>query len=615
MFLEGKSATGYHRRFVARLDVTPSTASSTPLSQRLFPALKWWSRVDAATLRADALAGLIGAIVVLPQGLAFATLAGLPPEYGLYCAMVPTLVAALFGSSLHTVAGPTNPVSLMVFAVLSPLAMPTTPHYVELALTLALMSGAIMLALGLLGFGSLVNFMSSSVVVGFTAALGVFIFASQLGNFLGIVSPPEATFTALLAGTLSRLGETQPWVLLVAAATLAVGALSHRVVPKIPPMLTAMVLGSVAAFFLNQALGAEHTGLRTLGPVPGALPPLSHPDVSFATLQTLLPGAVAVALVSLTQALSIAHAIALKSGQRLDNNQEFIAQGLANVAAAFFSGFPTSASANRCGINYDAGAKTPMAAVFAALLLVLVLLAVAPLVAYLPIAVVAGLLFLVAWNLIDLPRIRRILATSRGESAVVVVTFFATLVLDLEFAILVGVLVSLVLYLNRTSHPILRSLVPDPRHTERKMTEVEDSLVECPQLKILRIEGSIYFGAVGHVRRHLDTLREASPAQKHLLLMSKSINTVDMAGAELLVEEARRRRANGGQLYFYSLRKPVEELLERGGYMAEIGREHVFRGKREAIGGVFTRLDRSICATCRARIFEECASVPMPEDA
>jgi sulfate permease, SulP family len=594
--------------------VTPSTASAAPLAQRLLPMLKWWPQVGTATLKADALAGLIGAIVVLPQGVAFATLAGLPPEYGLYCAMVPTLVAALFGSSLHTVAGPTNPLSLMVFAVLSPLAMPMTPHYIELALTLALMSGVIMLALGLLRFGALVNFMSSSVVVGFTAALAVFIFISQLGNFLGIVSPPGA-FVDLLTGTFKRLGEAQPLVALVATATVAIGVLSHRVLPKIPPMLAAMVLGSVAAFFLNQALGAERTGLRTLGPLPGALPPLSFPDVSVATLQSLLPGAVAVALVSLTQALSVAHAIALKSGQRLDNNQEFIAQGLANVAAAFSSGFPTSASANRCGINYAAGARTPMAAMFAALLLVLVLLAVAPLVAYLPIAVIAGVLFLVAWNLIDLPRIRKILTTSRGESAVLAVTFFATLLLDLEFAILVGVLTSLVLYLNRTSHPIMRSLVPDPRHTERKMTEVEDSLVECPQLKILRIEGSIYFGAVGHVERHLDTLREHSPGQKHLLLMSKSINTVDMAGADLLVEEARQRRAQGGQLYFYSLRKPVEELLERGGYMAEIGRENVFRGKREAIGGVFTRLDRSICATCRARIFSECASVPEPKDA
>ncbi len=594
--------------------VRPSSAPSSPFAQRLLPFLRWWPLVDRSTLKSDALAGLIGAVVVLPQGIAFATLAGLPPEYGLYCAMVPTVVAALFGSSLHTVSGPTNPVSLMVFAALSPLAVPMTPHYVELALTLALMSGLIMLALGLLRFGALVNFVSSTVIVGFTAALGVYIVASQLGNFLGIASAP-GSIPAMLGDTLRQLGDTRPWVALVAAVTLAVGALSGRVLRRIPPMLVAMVLGSVLAFALNRALGGERTGLRTLGTIPGAFPPLSVPDLSPATLRSLLGSALAVAMVALTQALSIAHAVALRSGQRLDNNQEFVAQGLANVTAAFFSGFPTSVSANRCGLNYDAGARTPLAAIFSALLLVALVLALAPLLAYLPVAVIAGLLFLVAWNLVDVPRIRKIVATSRGESAVLAVTFAATLVLDLEFAILVGVLVSLVLFLNRSSHPIMRSLVPDPRHSGRKMTEIEDSLVECPQLKILRIEGSIYFGAIDHVRRHLDTLREKSPGQKHLLLMSKSINFVDLAGAELLASEARARREAGGELYFYSLRRPVEELFERGGYAETIGRENIFRGKREAIGGVFTRLDQSICRRCRARIFEECASVPGPLEA
>jgi len=202
--------------------------------------------------------------------------------------MVPTVVAALFGSSLHTVAGPTNPLSLMVLATLSPLATPGTPHYAEIALTLALMSGVIMVAMGVLGLGALVNFMSSTVVVGFTAAVGVLIFASQLPNFLGIAGTPAAHFTDLVAGTFSRLGDAHPWVVLVAAATLAVGIGSRRLLPKIPPLLVAMLLGSVFAFVLNQMLGAERTGLRTLGPLRGVLPPLSLPDLSPGTLQSLL---------------------------------------------------------------------------------------------------------------------------------------------------------------------------------------------------------------------------------------------------------------------------------------------------------------------------------------
>jgi len=582
--------------------------------ERLFPFLKWWPRVDPATLRADALAGLIGAIVVLPQGVAFATLAGLPPEFGLYCAMVPAIVAALFGSSLHAMSGPTNAVSLVVFASLSPLALPGTPRYVELALTLALMSGVIMIALGALKLGSLFKFMSSTVVVGFTAAIGVLIFASQLGNFLGIRTPPASGFTDLMLGVLAGLGDARAWVFVVAVATLAAGVASRRLFPRFPAMLSATILGGILAFLIDRWLGPERSGLRFLGALPRALPPFSMPDLTPGTLKELLGAAIAVSLIALTQTISITHSIALKSGQRLNHNQEFIGQGLANISAAFFSGFPTSASVNRCGVNYDAGARTPLSSVFAAVLLVVVLVGVAPLAAHLPMAVVAGLLFTVAWRLIDLARIRTILAASRSESAVLAVTFFATLLLDLELAVLVGVAASLGLYLNRTSHPIMRTLVPDPRHSQRKMTEIEDSLVECPQLKILRIEGSIYFGAVGHVEHHFDTLRELCAAQKHLLLMSKSINFVDLAGADLLVAEARRRREAGGGLYFYSLRKPVEELFERGGGIAEIGRENIFSGKREAIAGVFERLDRSICATCRARIFEECASVPKPGD-
>ena len=595
--------------------MTSSTGSGITLARRVLPFLKWWPSVNAATLKADAFAGLVGAIVVLPQGVAFAALAGMPPEYGLYCAMVPAIVAALFGSSLHAMSGPTNAVSLVVFAALSPLAVPGTAQCIQLALTLALMSGVLMIAMGALRLGSLFKFMSNTVVVGFTAAIGVLILATQLGNFLGIHNPPASGFTALAFGTLERLGDARPWVVVVAAGTLAFGILSRRFAPRVPAMLTATVLGSLLAVGLSEWLGDERTGLQFLGALPRGLPPLSMPDLSPETLRSLLGSTIAVSMVALMQAISITRAIALKSGQRLDVNQEFVGQGLANISAAFFSGFSTSASVNRCGVNYDAGARTPLSSVFSAVLLVVVLLAIAPLAAHLPVAVVAGVLFLVAWGLIDIVRIRAIVAASRSESLVLGVTFVATLLLDLEFAMLIGIAASLGMYLNRTSHPIMRSLVPDPRHSQRKLAEVEDGLLECPQLKIMRVEGSIYFGAADHVKRHFETLRERSPGQRHLLLMSKSINFVDMAGAEVLVEEARQRRAGGGGLYFYSLRKPVEEIFERGGHIAEIGRDNLFRGKREAIGGVFGKLDRSICARCRARIFEECLALPEPKDA
>jgi SulP family sulfate permease len=588
--------------------------SSAPerLSSRLLPFLRWWPLVTRATLRADVLAGLIGAIVVLPQGVAFATLAGLPPQYGLYAAMVPTVIAALWGSSLHAVTGPTNAVSLVVFATVAPLAAPGSPEYVGLVLTLAFMSGCIMLALGLARLGVLVNFISHTVVVGFTAGAGMLIVASQLATFFGIAIPRGASFLQTLASFARHVPDIQPFVLLVGGVTLGSGLLARRFLPKLPYMLVAMAVGAATAYALNATLGEARTGIRTLGALPSAIPQLSHPQFSLDAARSLLGIALAVTLLGLTEAVSIARAIALKSGQRIDGNQEFVGQGLANIAASFFSGYPASASFNRSGLNYEAGARTPLAAVFAAVLLGAIVLAVAPLVAYLPLAAMAAILFLVAWGLFDFAAMRGIARTSRSETAVLAVTFAATLLLNLELAILAGVALSLVVYLARTSRPHMRTVLPDPAHPARKFTEYAPGMKECPQAKLLRVEGSIYFGAVDHVAGHLDTLRSHAPEQKHLVLMAKSINFVDVAGTELLAHEAAQRRAAGGCLYFSGMRQSVRAALDRGGRITEIGPENVFASKREMIAGVFARLDRSVCATCTARIFEECARLPPP---
>ncbi len=284
------------------------------------------------------------------------------------------------------------------------------------------------------------------------------------------------------------------------------------------------------------------------------------------------------------------------------------------MSASLFSGYPVSASFNRTGINYEAGARTPLAAASSAVFLVLVLFGIGPLLAHLPVASMAAILFLVAWGLFDFGAIRTILHTSRSEAAVLLFTFAATLLMNLEVAILVGVTLSLLVYLNRTSRPQMRSLVPDPRHAERRFAPVADGLAECPQLKILSVEGSIYFGAVDHVESHMDTLREVASAQKHLLLVAPNINFIDLAGAETLVNEARKRRLEAGRLYLYGLRQPVEDMLRKGGFLAGIGAENVFRAKQEAIARVFERLDPEVCARCRSRIFQECASRPLQPD-
>lgn len=571
--------------------------------------------VGPATLRADLLAGLIGAIVVLPQGIAFATLAGLPPQYGLYAAMVPAVVAALFGSSWHLVSGPTNAISLVVFATLSPLAEPQTPAYVGLVLTLTFMVGALQLAMGLARLGSLVNFISHTVIVGFTAGAALLIIASQMRNFFGVELPRGTLFFRTFHNFFASLDQIQPYVLAVGLATLLSGIAARRWLPKVPYMIVAMVVGSLTAAALNATLGAEHTGIKTIGALPGALPPLSLPHFSFDTMRDLLDVALAVTALALTEAVSIARSIAVKSGQRIDGNQEFIGQGLSNLAGAFFSGYPASGSFNRSGLNYEAGAKTPLAAAFSAGFLLVIVLGVAPLAAYLPIASMGAILFLVAWGLFDFRQMRTIVRSSRAETAVLLVTLIATLVMHLEFAIFVGITLSFFLYLNRTSHPAIRVLAPNPEDPQRKFEPLREGQAECPQAKIVRIEGSLYFGAVNHVEEFLHQLREEHPEQKHLLIMAKSVNFIDIAGAEMLAHEARWRRRQGGRLYFYSLRAGAEEILKKPDYLGDIGEDALFRTKHGAIQEIFARVDRNICRRCRARVFMECQSLPPPSAA
>ena len=435
---------------------------------RLFPFLRWRGLITARSTRADLLAGITGAIIVLPQGVAFAMIAGLPPEYGLYCAIVPAMVAALFGSSHHLISGPTTAISIVVFTTIAPLADPGSAEYIRMVLTLTFMAGAFQLALGLARLGALVNFISHSVVVGFTAGAALLIATSQMSTFLGIPGTKQHAFIHIWENIFRHLAEANPTVLAVSAVTLVTAVLFKVFLPRLPGLLLAMIAGSVTAAALH---GGEH-GVRLVGSLPGRLPPLSWPDLSTAAVRNLAPGALAIAMLGLVEAVSIARSVATRSHQRIDSNQEFIGQGLSNVVGSFFSSYASSGSFTRSGLNFAVGAQTPMAAVYAALSLGAVLLLIAPLTAYLPMASMAAVLLVVAAGLVDVHHIRTIAKTSRPEAVVLVVTLVTTLVAELEFAIYVGVILSLVLYLNRTSHPSFITLVPDPESKRRRFVNV-----------------------------------------------------------------------------------------------------------------------------------------------
>jgi SulP family sulfate permease len=561
--------------------------------------------VNRDTLRADGLAALAGAIIVLPQGVAFATLAGMPPQYGLYAAMIPAIIAALWGSSWHLVSGPTNVISIFLFASLAVMAEPGTQYYVMLALTVTFFAGVMQLAMGLARMGALVNFISHTVVISFTAGAACLIVAAQLRNFFGIDIARGLSFLETWRVFFTRIMEINPYVATVGVLTLAAGIASKRWLPRIPYMITAMIAGSLAAFVLNLIFGAARTGISMVGELPGSLPQLSHPDFSPETLKKILPVALAVMILALTEAVSIARAIAVKTGQRIDGNQEFIGQGLSNIAGAFFSGYASSGSFNRSGANHEAGARTPLAAVGSALILVLLLLVVSPLSQHLPLSVMGAILFMVAWGIIDLKQMRAIVRTSKRETAVLLVTFFSALLVHLEFAIYAGVLLSLIIYLMQTSHPRVLDVKPDPQPGSYHFT-ADTGLPDCPQVKMLRINGEAFFGAVDHIQSHMEAVDEKTPSQKHLLVVASGINFIDIAGAEAFVHEAERRRRLGGDLYFYRMKDSAREYLQRDGRLDVIGKQNVFDVRDIPMDAIYPRLDSETCRRCTLRIFNQC---------
>lgn len=558
--------------------------------------------VNKATLRADLIAGLTGAIIVLPQGVAFAMIAGLPPIYGLYTAMITPIVAALFGASWHLVTGPTTPISIVVFAAISQFATEATPDFVSLALTLTFLVGIIQLIFGLVRLGTLVNFVSHTVIVGFTGGAGILIAGKQLKYIFDLDVPSGTPFGEILWIIVTHIGETNWYVFMVAIGTLLSAVLIRKFAPKLPDMLLAMIIGSVIAILL----GGEARGITFVEEMPPQLPPFLVPNLEWTTIQQLLPNAFAIALLGLIEAVAIARSIAMSTRQRIDSNQEFIGQGLSNLIGSFFSSYASSGSFSRSGVNHQAGAQTPIASIIAAILLMLIVVFVAPLAAYLPIPAMGGIILLVGYNLVDFKHIKQIIKASRLETVVLGITFFGTLFLDLEFAIYLGIIASLIFYLQRTSKPHIASLAPNPANNSRQFLYVlqQESLKQCPQLKIIRIDGALYFGAIEHVASFFENLHEGQ--EKNVLIVASGVSFIDLTGAEWLVEEAKRWRKKGGNLYLTGLKEVAQDVLIRGGFKEKIGQENFFSSKKEAIASIYEQLDKFICAGCQVRIFEEC---------
>ncbi|MCI5114582.1 MAG: SulP family inorganic anion transporter [Candidatus Electrothrix sp. AW2] len=580
--------------------------------ESLFPFLRWFKLVTKDTIKDDFMAGLTGAVIVLPQGVAFATIAGLPPEYGLYTAMITPIIAALFGSSFHLISGPTTAISIVVFSSISHHAEVGSPEFISQALTLTFLAGIYQFAFGLARLGSLVNFVSHTVVIGFTAGAAILIATSQMKHITGIEIPKGESFLHTWVDLFQGIQDINIFLLAIGILTLIVSLASKKFFPKSPNLLIGMVVGSVFASLLNKFQISEPGAIKLVGEIPAHLPPLSSPDFSPTTLKMLAPEAFAVALLGLIEAVSISRAVATKSNQRINSNQEFIGQGLSNICGSFMSSYAGSGSFTRSGINYEAGAKTPLSAIFAAIALMCIILLIAPLTAYLPIAAMGGVILLVAYNLIDFHHIKKVLTFSKSESAVLLTTFFATLFLELEFAIYLGVLLSLILFLAKTSTPEIHSLSVDnvKKDDIRKFVDIDQKpLPECPQLKILRIDRSIYFGSINHIQNRIAEVSDKEGIYS-ILIIATGINLIDLAGAEALIAENNRLKKMGGGLYFVNMKASVYEFAVESGFIKSIGGDHFFDSKSNAVAEIYRKMTGEKCSTCQNKIFRECRNSP-----
>jgi SulP family sulfate permease len=567
--------------------------------------LRLFQTYERRNLQPDLMAGLTVAVILLPQAIAFAIIAELPPEMGLYTAIVGAVVGALWGSSNQIHTGPTNAISLLVLSVLLAIAVPGTPEFIVAAGLIAVMAGVFQLMMGLARLGVLVNFVSHSVVIGFSSGAGILIAIKQLRPLLGLEFTSHSLMETM-QGVATHLPEIHWPTFILGVGTMVLIVLLPKLNPKLPGALISMVLASVMVYIL----GLDNAGVEVIGQLPRSLPPLSDlPLLDLNFISSLSTGALVVGAIGLVETTAIARSIATQTGQRLSSNQEFVGQGLANIAVGLSSGYPGAGSFSRSAVNFKANARTPLSAIFSSLFVLIGMFTLAPLAAYLPRAALAGVLIVTAYGMIDRAEAKRIWRGAQNDAIILAVTFLGTLFLHIELAILLGILLSFAFYIVKTGYPRVYPVAPDKNYKHF----VQQSLTQpaCPQLGILEISGDLYFGATSQVKEAVQQYLASHPDQRFLLLRMKHINHCDLQGTQVLEDIWQRCRQRGGDLFFMKVQQEVLAFMQSSGFYDRLGAPH-FLDEEESISRLFHHvLDPAVCIyECNARIFAECQNLP-----
>ena len=552
--------------------------------RRFVPFLEWIGELRSGeTLRADLLAGITVALVLVPQSMAYAQLAGLPPYVGLYASFIPVIIASFLGSSRQLATGPVAVVSLMTAAALQPIAAGSPEGYLVYAALLAILVGGFQLMLGLFRLGVLVDFLSHPVVVGFTNGAAIIIATSQLSKLFGVrVESSEHHYETVWRVLVEASQNTHLLTLVMGIAALAIMILLKKYAPKVPGVLTAVVVTTLASWLF----GFQAAGGAVVGEVPSGLPGFSLPEFSWTVTGQLLASAVTIALIGFMEAIAIAKAMAGQTRQRLDTNQELVGQGIGNITSGLFQGYPVSGSFSRSAVNFSAGARTGFAAVVTGAVVAITLLFLTPLLYHLPQATLAAVIMMAVVNLVKISPIRHAMKIQPHDGWVAIITFALTLVVapHLDQAIIVGVLLSLGLYLYRTMRPRFVELSLHEDGTLRAA-----SLYNLPTdevMSIMRFDGSLYFANSGYFETRMLAHVAGKDKLKYLIIDCEGINEIDASGMEMIEGLTHRLNTGGVTLMFARAKKQVLDIFRNSGFMEHLGMDYFFRTRTEAINAV-----------------------------
>lgn len=549
------------------------------LLQRLLPVADQLAGYDRKQLRSDLAAGLTVGVMLIPQGMAYALIAGMPPIYGLYASLVPLVVYAFMGTSRQLAVGPVAMISLLVAAGVGPLAGGDPARYIELALLLALMVGVLQLSMGLLRFGFLTNFLSHPVLAGFTSAAALIIGASQLRHLLGVELPTSNHVHEILAALAGDLGSVHLLTVGTGVGAILVLAALKRWRPTFPGALAVVALSTAAAGLL----GLEGAGLRIVGEVPGGLPLPARPAVDAAAMWSLLPVALAIALVGFMESVAVAKVYATKHRYDVDPNRELMALGAANLVGAFFRAFPTTGGFSRTAVNDQAGARTTVATLVSAGIVGLTLLFLTGLFRTLPNAVLAAIVVAAVANLVNWREALHLWRVDRQDFAMMMVTFAATLGLGIEEGILVGVLASLGALVYETSRPHAAVLGRLPGTETFRNLSRHPEAVSPEGVTVYRLDAALCFANVEFLRDQVRSLAEGEPTPRAMVFDFHAVNGVDSTALHHLEELLGHLRGLGVEVYFAGVKGPVMDRFHRASFRSRVGEGRFFYEVSQAV--------------------------------